>query len=373
MHIGFIEDTDLHGGTQIWVIEAARDFLSKGHEVTILTSKSGWVAEVCKDTAARVVTYDYDAVVAEDDENIAIWADALKDCDVAVCTVHPPRSSFHCSVFAAKCIKRNGLKTILVPKTGTIVPDYKREFYQPDDDINCRVVAITDFTRNALIETYNIDGSKVDLVYQGTEVEVFTPSRLRKAAAKERYPLPRGAWPVLGSVGSFEHRKGQVVLLGALCKIVADKLPDAHLMLVGDGPDETMLKEKTKELKLENNVTFFPFTREPVYIFEVLDILTLPSLYKEGLPNVLLEAMSMGVPVVASRMAGVPEIVKDGVTGYMTEPGDCGQLAEKITLLASDKDAYGRMRISCRELMENSFDKQRQFDDFLRYFEQIVK
>jgi glycosyltransferase involved in cell wall biosynthesis len=72
-------------------------------------------------------------------------------------------------------------------------------------------------------------------------------------------------------------------------------------------------------------------------------------------------------------MAGVPEIVKDGVTGYMTEPGDCGQLAEKITLLASDKDAYGRMRISCRELMENSFDKRRQFDDFLRYFEQIVR
>ena len=70
MHIGFIEDTDLHGGTQIWVTEAARDFLSKGHDVTILTSKSGWVAEVCKDTAARVVTYDYDAIVAEDDKNI---------------------------------------------------------------------------------------------------------------------------------------------------------------------------------------------------------------------------------------------------------------------------------------------------------------
>ena len=88
------------------------------------------MAEVCKDTAAKVVGYDYDAVVAEDDENIAIWSDALKDCDVAICTVHPPRDSFHCSVFAAKCIKQNRLKTILVPKTGTIVPEYKREFYQ---------------------------------------------------------------------------------------------------------------------------------------------------------------------------------------------------------------------------------------------------
>jgi glycosyltransferase involved in cell wall biosynthesis len=372
MHIGFIEDTDLHGGTQIWVTEAARDFISKGHDVTILTSKSGWVAEVCKDTAARVAGYDYDAVVAEDDENIAIWSDALKDCDVAICTVHPPRDSFHCSVFAAKCIKQSRLKTILVPKTGTIVPEYKRQFYQPDDDINCRVIAITDFTRKALIETYNIDSGKVDLVYQGTEVELFTSSSQREAEAKERYPLGDGAWPVLGSVGSFEHRKGQVVLLEALCKVVAGQFPNAHLMLVGDGPDEEMLKEKTKELGLENNVTFFPFTREPVYIFEVLDILTLPSLYKEGLPNVLLEAMSMGVPVVASRMAGVPEIVKEGVTGYMTEPGDVDQLAEKIALLASDKDAYGKMRVNCRQLMEGSFDKRRQFDDFLRYFERII-
>ena len=373
MHIGFIEDTDLHGGTQIWVTEAAEDFIGKGHDVTILTSKSGWVAQVCKDTAARVVGYDYNGVVAEDDENIAIWSDALKDCDVAICTVHPPRDSFHCSVFAAKCIKQSRLKTILVPKTGTIVPEYKREFYQPDDDINCRVIAITDFTRNALIETYGIDSGKVDLIYQGTEVELFTSCQQRKADAKERYPLADGAWPVLGSVGSFEHRKGQVVLLEALCKIVAGQFPNAHLILVGDGPDEKMLKEKTKELRLENNVTFFPFTREPVYIFEVLDILTLPSLYKEGLPNVLLEAMSMSVPVVASRMAGVPEIVKDGVTGYMTEPGNVDQLAEKIALLASDKDVYSKMRVNCRKLMEDSFDKQRQFDDFLRYFERIIQ
>ncbi len=372
MHIGFIEDTDLHGGTQIWATEAAKDFIIKGHEVTILTSKSGWVAEVCKDTAVRVVVYDYEGVIAQDDENIAIWSDALKDCDVAVCTVHPPRNSFHCSVFAAKCIKQNKLKTILVPKTGTIVPQYKREFYQPDDDIDCRIVAITDFTRNALIETYSIDSDKVDLVYQGTEVALFTSSLQRKAVAQERYPLPEDAWPVLGSVGSFENRKGQVVLLEALCKIVADKFPNAHLILVGDGPDEKMLKEKTKELGLENNVTFFPFTREPVYIFEVLDMLTLSSLYKEGLPNVLLEAMSMGVPVVASRMAGVPEIVKEGLTGYMTKPGDIDQLAEKITLLASDKEAYGKMRISCRELMESSFDKRRQYDDFLRYFKRII-
>ena len=73
--------------------------------------------------------------------------------------------------------------------------------------------------------------------------------------------------------------------------------PNIHLILVGDGPDEGMLKGLVREKGLDDHISFFPFTQEPNYVFERLDITILPSLYKEGLPNVLLESMSMGVPV----------------------------------------------------------------------------
>ena len=125
----------------------------------------------------------------------------------------------------------------------------------------------------------------VELIYQGTEVDRFTPTKETKKEAVKRYPLPKNAGPILGSVGSFEERKGQTVLLEAVKKLSEGKLPNVHAMLVGDGPDEVMLKEKVKKMKLENNVSFFSFTSEPNYIFERLDILTLPSLYKEGLPK----------------------------------------------------------------------------------------
>ncbi len=372
MHICFIEDTDLHGGTQIWVIEATNNFLAAGHDVTILTSRAGWVAKECAKTAARVVTYDYEDVVSKDHNNIGIWTDALKDCDVAICTVHPPRQDFHCSVFAAECIKQAELKTILIPKSGTIVPEYKREFYLPDESISSRVITITDFTRRYLVDDYKIPADLVELIYQGTELDLFTPDENRMVKARKQYPLPKDAWPILGNVGSFETRKGQVVLLEAMKKITTGPLPNAHLMLVGDGPDEKMLKQKTKELGLEENVTFFPFTREPVYIFEILDALVLSSLYKEGLPNVLLEAMAMKVPVVASRMAGVPEIVEQGKTGYMVEPGDIDELADAIVTLANNKADYEKMRQNCRDLMVQNFDKQKQFDCFLDYFKKIL-
>ncbi len=367
MHICFIEDTELHGGTQIWVAEAIRDFLAKGHEVTLLTAAGGFNALDGLSTDARVVTYDFNDVTSEDEKHRDIWKDALSGTDVAVCTVHPPRDGFHCSVFAARCIEEAGLDTVLEPKTGTIVPEYQREFYVPPHDIRSHVISIAGFTRDSLIDTYEIPEEGVSLVYQGTEVSRFTPDEDRRREAETRYPLPRDAAPILGSVGSFEPRKGQVVLLEAVAEI-RRTLPNVHLMLVGDGPDEELLRTKVEEMSLGENVTFFPFTSEPAHVFEMIDILVLSSLYKEGLPNVILEAMSMGIPVIASRMAGVPEVVIDGRTGWMVEPGDVHGLADAVVRLWKDPAVCREMGSEGRRLMEEKFDKLHQFDAFLDHF-----
>jgi glycosyltransferase involved in cell wall biosynthesis len=235
------------------------------------------------------------------------------------------------------------------------------------------VITITDFTRRYLIDTYHIPEHLIELIYQGTDVARFTPDPERAREAVERYPLPDSASPILGNVGSFEERKGQVVLLEAVSKLVNGNLPNLQLILVGEGPDEEMLKSKVQEMGLAKNVSFFPFTREPMYIFERIDILVLSSLYKEGLPNVLLEAMSMRTPVVSSKMAGVPEIVKNGETGYMVEPGKSDQLANAIRTLWSDQDTYKKMSENGRKLMESKFNKEAQFKKFLEYFQRIYE
>lgn len=372
MDIGFIEDTHLRGGTQIWVAEANKYFLDQGEKTIILAPEGSFVAGECMKAGAKAFTYDYEEVGLKNDKNKKIWTEALKKCDVALCTVHPPRDSFHCSVFAAECIKENNIDTILIPKTGTIVPEYKREFYLPDNSIESRVIAITEFTFKYLIDSYLIPEKITELIYQGTEVKRFTSNAERKRDAYKRYPLRAKSSPVLGNVGMFEERKGQVVLLNAVSKLVNGPFPDLHLILVGEGPDEKMLKNKVKEMSLDSNVSFFPFTREPMHVFERIDILILSSLYKEGLPNVLLEAMSMEVPVVSSNMAGVPEIVEDGKTGYMVEPGNSDKLAEAILKLWSDQKTYKEISKNGRKLMETNFDKDIQFSKFLEYFYRII-
>jgi glycosyltransferase involved in cell wall biosynthesis len=372
MHIGFIEDTHLHGGTQIWVAEAVQAFIKNQQEVSLLVPEGSWIAEQCRHTGAIITTYDWDQVIHEGRHNQDIWTNALGDCDVAVCTVHPPREGFHCSVFAARCIQEAGLETHLIPKTGTIVPDYLREFYLPDETIHSSVVAITEFTKRYLIETYKIPAEKVALIYQGTDIERFRHSDRAWRQARNRYPLPRGASPILGSIGSFEPRKGHPVLFEALKEVVATSLPEAHLMMVGDGPDETMLRERVKTLGLERTVSFFPFTDEPNCVFERLDMTVLPSLEKEGLPNVLLESMSMGVPVVSSNIGGVAEIVIDGETGYLVEPGNESALADAIEKVWVDQDNYQEMKSKARNLIVNQFDKVAQFDRFISHFHTLI-
>ncbi len=372
MNIGFIEDTNLHGGTQIWVSEALRAFLADGQDVTLLAPEGSWIANQSADSGARIFTYDWDEVFQELDEHVQIWTEALGQCDVAICTVHPPREGFHCSVFAARCIASAGLQTHLLPKTGTIVSEYERRFYRPDETINTSVIAIADFTRQYLIKTYEIPEEKITLIYQGVDTQRFRSTAEGKKEARQRYLLPENAAPVLGSVGSFEHRKGQPVLFEAVRQLAAGPLPDIHLMLVGDGPDETLLRNLAEELGLGNHVSFFPFTSEPHYVFERVNLTVLPSLYKEGLPNVLQESMAMNVPVVSSNLGGVPEVVFDSQTGYMVEPGNSAQLAEAILNLWTDQGAYRKMCLRAREVISERFNKEYQFEQFLKYFQSIT-
>ncbi len=374
MHIGFIEDTPLRGGTQIWVTEAVKKFIAAGEKVSVIAPQGTFVAQTCAEHGAMVTTYGFDDIVLNPNKYKQAWIEGLSPCDVAVTTVHPPRDSFHCVGFGTKCIKAGNLKTIMIPKTGSIVPWYKREYYMPAPDVATHVICITNFTRKYLIDEYKIPTEKISLIYQGTEVDRFTSSEASRAEALKRYPLQKNSHPILGSLGAMENRKGQIIILQAVKRLLdAGKLPDIHVMFVGEGPDETMLKAVTKVYGLEKHVSFFPFTSEPNYVFDRIDILAFPSFYKEGLPNVLLESMSMKVPIISTDLAGIPEVVVDGETGFLTDVANVEQFAEAIEKITKNPVTCLEMGEKARTLMENKMDKKYQFDAFLNFFHKLTR
>ncbi|MBE9479037.1 MAG: glycosyltransferase family 4 protein, partial [Chloroflexi bacterium] len=329
-------------------------------------------AEQCRTTKARVVEYDFDEIASQSHADHLNWIDALQDCDVAVCTVHPPRDEFHASVFAGRCIQDGDLQTYLITKTGTIVPEYLREYYLPKGFSRVSIVAISDYTRRFLMDTYDIPQEKVTLIYQGIDLQRFNPNKDGKTVSSRRYPLPNQAEPVLGCIGSMETRKGHAYLLEALAALAADHLPNIYLLLVGDGPEEHQIRRMVKDLELENRVVFFPFTAEPELAFEQVDITVLPSVAKEGLPNVLQESLAMKVPVVASDLGGVSEVVLDGQTGLLVKPGDVAELASAIDTLWSNQVNCQKMGDDGHRLVESKFDRMSQFDKFRVHLQSYI-
>lgn len=160
---------------------------------------------------------------------------------------------------------------------------------------------------------------------------------------------PRGGW-TLGMVALFRPRKGLEVLLEALAAVGGHGF-DFRLLAVGpfETPEyEREIHRRAAELGLEQRIEWTGFDRDVNSRLRQMHALVLPSLYGEGLPMVVLEAMACGVPIIASRVEGTPEAVRDGVDGLLCDPGDPRDLARKIRELAADPDGWLSMGRNAR-------------------------
>ncbi len=133
---------------------------------------------------------------------------------------------------------------------------------------------------------------------------------------------------VLGTVGRLEEQKGHTYLLTALAQ-VQRRIPDATLVLVGDGRRREALERQARELGLADRVRFLGTRRDLALIYRALDLFVQPSLW-EGLPLAVLKAMGAGLPVLATRVSGVQEVINDGSNGRLVAPGDPEGLAQAI-------------------------------------------
>jgi colanic acid/amylovoran biosynthesis glycosyltransferase len=163
-------------------------------------------------------------------------------------------------------------------------------------------------------------------------------------------------------VGTLHEVKGQAVLLEA-CALARAAGTDVDVVLVGDGEDRAALERRATELGITGQVTFVGSATRPEVIEHLrdADVLVAPSVptasgRKEGIPVALMEGMACGLPVVASRLTGIPELVADGRSGLLTEPGDAAALAGALGRLAGDDGLRARLGAAARRTVEDEFD-----------------
>ncbi|HXZ43263.1 MAG TPA: glycosyltransferase family 4 protein, partial [archaeon] len=175
---------------------------------------------------------------------------------------------------------------------------------------------------------------------------------------------------VIATIAQLIPRKGHRVLLEALPEVIGE-FPDLRVLLFGRGPLEGELKRLCLRYDLSSHVRFVGFRMDLDRVLPCLDLVVHPAVM-EGLGLSLLEAAAAGVPVVASRVGGIPEVVQDGVNGLLVPPADAQALATAIVRVLREPALGRTLGKAGRELVRQNFSAAKMVDGNLRVYREIL-
>ncbi len=212
-----------------------------------------------------------------------------------------------------------------------------------------KVVAVSSDLEKRLAQSYGAD--RVVCIHNGIDLEAVHVTTQRSEKRKEWQIDDKAI--VIGTVGRLVPVKGHAILLEAL-RILLGSNHNVKLLLIGDGPLRGHLEAEVKRLGLVHTVIFAGHQEQSYDFINMMDIFVLPS-FHEGIPMVLLEALALKRPVVASGVGGIPEVVSHGTSGMLVSPGNDGELAAALRELVQDQAKAAQFGIAGRSQVEQEF------------------
>jgi glycosyltransferase involved in cell wall biosynthesis len=280
-------------------------------------------------------------------------------------------SILHCFLFRANILGRIAGRIARVPIIISSVrvieaPRAKHLIDRLTAPLTTHYLAVSQAARNHTIQHAKISPAKIVTIYNGIKCN---GEYAEKPIWRSMLSLsPRDV--LLGLVGRFHKQKGHIVLLKALPFILA-QAPHTHVLFCGEGREEARLKVMVQDLGLTGHVHFVGLIENAYQMLSQIDIVVVPSLW-EGMPNVVLEAMAAGRPVVASNVAGMDEVVVDGKTGLLCNPGDPHALADALLKLIKDSSLMKHMGRSGYELVRQRFQISTMVGQTIQYYRKLL-
>ncbi len=223
-----------------------------------------------------------------------------------------------------------------------------------DKSTNCfahHIIAVAAACRDFLIQHESIPPEKITLVPNAIDLRRFSPGTIDRRESRAKLGLPPEA-PVIAGVGRLNPQKNFSLFL-QIAAAVSAEIPDARFLLAGEGPEEPLLREQASTLGITDRVVFAGYIPDTRLVYSAADILLMPSRF-EGLPMTLLEAMAMRLPVVASNLDGIAEVITDTREGFLAEPGHAQAFSSRILQLLRDPSLASRIATSALSKIETN-------------------
>ncbi len=321
------------GGQENRTLQEALVLRSLGCRVILLTQPGAKLSIRAAEMGFEVFTvnmhrsFDIRAV-------FRIWK-ILRQQNVDIVNTHSSRDSLLAGIAG-----RLSGKVRIVRTRHLILPITSRISYSV---LPHKVVTVSQAVKQYLIAA-GVPETRVVAIPTGIDANYFDPHRYQESLRAELGISPQS--PLIGTVAILRFKKGHRTIIDAIPTVLRE-YPDAHFVFAGDGPQAAELRDIVTTQGLAGSVHFLGLRKDVPSVLRSLDIFVLPTL-QEAFGTAFLEAQAMGVPVVGSRIGGVPEAISEGETGCLVPPNDPTALAENILSLLRDPARREKMASAAR-------------------------
>ncbi len=340
-----------HGGTEHQFAELVSRLDQSKYDILVgCFSKEGEFFEKVAGVGLPVVEFSRGRWFAPDTLRCALaWMRLLRRQGIEL--VHT--FDYYTTVFAGTLARLAGIPLLVTSRrdTGSMYTPrqrwiIRRVFFRSD-----RVVVNSEAARQSLLHE-GLSAKMVRIVRNGVDLQQFQSNGNRQSARR------RWGWgaesPLIGVIANLRPEKGHIILLKAIPAIL-ERFPQAHFLFAGPGEIEGQLRNYVTMNGLDSHVTFLGDFYGIPDLLAALDVVVLPST-SESMPNVVLEAMSAGRPVIASAVGGCLELIDHDRTGLLFPTGDSRALAEQIVMLLSRPERRAELGRAARMHAESEFD-----------------
>ncbi|MFN7169657.1 MAG: glycosyltransferase family 4 protein [Candidatus Omnitrophota bacterium] len=345
------------GGITTYVLFLAKGLKERGHQVKVV-SRGG---ERLKDLERWGIEHIFLNLFTKSEVSLKIYQAKRKLCSILkkedVDLLHPQTR-------ITRIIAEYIQNKLNIPFVTTAHGFYKKRLsHKIFPCWGKKVIAISNAVKEDLIRKFNLPDNRIKVIYNGVSIEKF-----KMQNAKSKMETDKGE--IIGIVSRLSEIKGHPYLLRAMKEILKN-FPQAQLFIVGEGKMKNYLLKLVRKLRIEKNVFFISSVLDTSSLFSNLDVFVLPSL-EEGLGMAILEAMAWGVPVVATDVGGIPEIIQDGKNGLLVSPQDYKSLSRAICRVLESPDLKNKFIINGRRTVEEKFSLEKMLGETERLYYEIL-